>query len=61
MQHKLNRLRTYRNDMADICRQVLADRARTQLPKVKAAYDAKDSAAFEKESEAYLQLPRFLC
>ncbi len=56
--HKLDSLRTYRNDMADICRQVLADRARTQLPKVKAAYDAKDSSAFEKEGEVYLQLIR---
>ena len=56
--HKLNRLRTYRNDMADICRQVLADRARTQLPKVKAAYDARNIADFEIESEAYLQLIR---
>ncbi len=56
--HKLSNIRTYRNDLADICRQVLSDRARTQLPKVKAAYDAKDTAAFEKESAAYLQLIR---
>lgn len=47
---------TYRYDMADVLRQVLADRARVQLPKVKAAYDAKDATAFARESEAYLKL-----
>ena len=56
--HKLSKLRTYRHDMADLCRQVLADQARLQLPKVKAAFDARDKAAFDKESEAYLQLIR---
>ncbi len=56
--YQLDSRRTYRNDMADICRQVLADQARIQLPRVKAAYDAKDKAAFDKESGAYLQLIR---
>lgn len=56
--HKLTKLTTFSYDMADICRQVLADRARVQLPKVKKAYDAGDSKAFEKESAAYLQLIR---
>ena len=56
--HKLDSLRTYRNDLADVCRQVLSDRARAQLPRVKAAYDARDTAAFEKESAVYLQLIR---
>lgn len=57
-QHGLDKLRTYRHDMADVCRQVLADRARTQLPKVKDAYEAKDAISFARESEAYLQLIR---
>ena len=56
--HKLGKLRTFRHDLADVCRQVLADKAREQLPKVKAAFDARDSAAFNRESEAYLQLIR---
>ena len=56
--HGLDKLRTYRYDMADVCRQVLADRARTQLPKVKAAYDARNADAFAREGEAYLQLIR---
>ena len=56
--HKLGKLRTYRHDMADLCRQVLADEARVQLPKVKTAYEQQDLAAFDKESEAYLQLIR---
>ena len=54
--HKLDKLRTFRHDLADVCRQVLADKAREQLPKVKAAFDARNLEAFNKESEAYLQL-----
>ena len=56
--HRLNKHRTYRHDMADLCRQALADQARLQLPRVKAAFDAKDKDAFDKESAAYLQLIR---
>ena len=56
--HNLGKLRTFRHDLADVCRQVLADKAREQLPKVKAAFDARDAAAFNRESEAYLQLIR---
>ena len=56
--HKLDSLPTYRFDMADLTRQVLADQARQQLPRVKAAYDAGDMAAFRQESETYLQLIR---
>lgn len=56
--HKLGKLRTYRHDMVDLCRQILADEARVQLPKVRGAYQAKDIAAFEKESKAYLELIR---
>lgn len=56
--HKLDKLRTFRHDLADVCRQVLADKAREQLPKVKAAFDAGNLEAFNKESEAYLQLIR---
>ena len=54
--HQLQKLATWRYDMADLCRQVLADAAREQLPKCKAAFDAKNAEAFEKESAAYLQL-----
>lgn len=53
---RLDTLPTWRYDMADLCRQVLADTAREQLPKCKAAFDAKDKASFERESKAYLQL-----
>ncbi len=56
--HKLSKLRTFRHDLADVCRQVLADQARVQLPRVKAAFDAGDAEAFNKESEAYLRLIR---
>lgn len=54
----LGKLRTYRHDLADVVRQVLADKAREQLPQVKAAYDARDIQRFNKESQAYLQIIR---
>ena len=54
----LTKLETYRYDLADLCRQVLADRARVQLARCKAAYDKKDRAAFAKESAAFLQIIR---
>lgn len=54
--HRLESLPTWRYDMADLCRQVLADTAREQLPKCKKAFDAKDSESFERESQAYLNL-----
>ena len=57
-QHKLGSLRTYRHDMADLGRQVLADKAREQLPRVKEAYDNGDLKGFKIESEKYLQLIR---
>lgn len=49
---------TYRYDLADLCRQVLADRARTQLQRCKEAYDKKDIQAFHQETAAFLQLIR---
>ncbi|MBR5213185.1 MAG: alpha-N-acetylglucosaminidase [Akkermansia sp.] len=55
---ELTSLDTYRYDLADLCRQVLADRARTQLARCKTAYDQKDAQAFAAESEAFLQLIR---
>ena len=54
--HGLESLPTWCYDMADLCRQVLADKAREQLPKCKAAFDAEDKEAFARESKAYLQL-----
>lgn len=54
--HGLSQLETYRYDLTDLCRQVLADRARVQLPKCKAAYDAKDLNTFKQESQRFLEL-----
>lgn len=56
--HNLGACRTFRHDLADVVRQVLADKARQQLPLVKAAFEARDIECFQKESEAYLQLIR---
>lgn len=53
---KLAACETFRYDLADVTRQVLADRARVLLPEIKAAYDAKDAAAFKAKSDAYLAL-----
>lgn len=55
---KLTSQQTWKYDMADLCRQVLSDRARQQLPRCKEAFDAKDKTAFKRESEAFLQLIR---
>lgn len=55
---KLAARETYRYDLADVVRQVLADRARVLLPEIKAAYDAKDAAAFKAKSDEYLTLIR---
>lgn len=57
-QHDLGASRTFCYDLADVVRQVLADKARQQLPLVKAAFEAGDIEGFEKESTAYLQLIR---
>lgn len=43
-------------DLADVCRQVLAERARAILPLCKEANDKKDKAAFKKYSEQFLAL-----
>lgn len=55
---KLTELPTFRHDLADLCRQVLADRARACLPRCKQAFDRKDARAFRQESEEFLQLIR---
>lgn len=55
---RLTKLETYRYDLADLCRQVLADRARAQLVRCKEAYNKKDAEAFKQESEKFLQLIR---
>ncbi|MEU2116087.1 alpha-N-acetylglucosaminidase [Streptomyces sp. NPDC016459] len=40
----------YRFDLVDVARQALADHSRTLLPRIKAAYDAKDLAAFRQRA-----------
>ncbi len=53
---KLAELPTYRFDLADLCRQVLADRARVQLERCNKAYKDKNAEAFRKECAQFLQL-----
>ena len=54
----LTELETYQYDLADLCRQVLADRARPQLARCKDAYNSKNTALFKTESENFLNLIR---
>lgn len=51
----LTDLATYRYDLVDVCRQVMADRARKQLDNCRIAYENKDEAALRKESAVFLQ------
>lgn len=51
----LTSLPTYRYDLADICRQVLADRARKHLKLARKAFEAKDIDAFRRESAAFIK------
>ncbi|GAA4203790.1 alpha-N-acetylglucosaminidase TIM-barrel domain-containing protein [Actinocatenispora rupis] len=44
----------YRYDLVDVARQVLANHSRTLLPDLKAAYDAKDAAEFDRLSGRWL-------
>ncbi|MFE1952920.1 alpha-N-acetylglucosaminidase [Streptomyces sp. NPDC059524] len=48
----------YRYDLVDVARQALAHRSRQLLPQLKAAYGAKDAAAFKALSTLWLKLMR---
>jgi alpha-N-acetylglucosaminidase len=47
---------TYRYDLVDIARQTLANEARRSLPEIKAAYDARDRARFERLAARWLKM-----
>lgn len=53
---QLFELSTFRYDLIDICREVLAARARSMLKECKAAYDRKDHRAYRQRSEAFCSL-----
>ena len=46
---------TYRYDLADVARQVLANDARRQLPLIKAAYEARDRPLFEARTKEWMR------
>ncbi|MEV0322592.1 alpha-N-acetylglucosaminidase [Streptomyces sp. NPDC050658] len=46
----------YRRDLLDVARQALSNRSRTLLPRIKEAYDAKDSARFDALTRDWLGL-----
>ncbi len=45
---------TYQYDLVDTARQVMSNESRAMLPQIKAAYDAKDKAAFAKLTAEWL-------
>lgn len=45
----------YRYDLTDVTRQVLSNRSRTLLPRLKTAYDARDAAAFDRLAALWLR------
>lgn len=47
---------TFRYDLVDVVRQVLADAAFYQLQRVKAAFDARDVSGYRKEAHVFLSL-----
>ena len=47
---ELRRTDAYRHDVVDTARQALANRSRTLLPQIRAAYEARDLAAFRERS-----------
>ncbi|MFB7955906.1 MULTISPECIES: alpha-N-acetylglucosaminidase TIM-barrel domain-containing protein [unclassified Streptomyces] len=49
---------TYRHDLTDLARQVLADRSRTLLPQLRAAHTDKDVARFRTLAALWLKLMR---
>ncbi|MFE0022260.1 alpha-N-acetylglucosaminidase [Amycolatopsis sp. NPDC059021] len=51
----LRRSSAYRYDLVDVARQVLANRSRELLPRIKAAYDAKDRARFGELTATWLR------
>lgn len=46
----------YRRDLLDVARQALSDRSRVLLPRIKDAYDARDTARFDDLTRTWLRL-----
>ncbi|MFC0629244.1 alpha-N-acetylglucosaminidase TIM-barrel domain-containing protein [Kribbella deserti] len=57
---KLRGTSAYRYDLMDVTRQVLSNRSRTLLPRIKAAYDAKDRAEFDRLAGLWMRYLRLL-
>lgn len=53
---RLGGVPTYRHDLADMARQVAADRSRELLPRIRAAVAARDLPAFRRERDGWLAL-----
>lgn len=55
---KLRETETYRYDLVDVARQVMANEARTMLPEIKNAYDRKDKTAFLRLTAEWMRRMR---
>jgi alpha-N-acetylglucosaminidase len=52
---RLRATETYKYDLVDVARQVLANQSRKMLPQIKAAYDSGDQAAFARLTAHWLR------
>ncbi|HZY61127.1 MAG TPA: alpha-N-acetylglucosaminidase [Edaphobacter sp.] len=52
---RLRSTETYRYDLVDVARQVMANESRRLLPQIKSAYDRKDKTAFAQLTAEWLQ------
>jgi alpha-N-acetylglucosaminidase len=57
---KLRGSSAYRTDLLDVARQTLSNRSRTLLPRIRAAYEAKDAAGFDRLTAQWLDLTALL-
>ena len=58
--HDLRTSETYKYDLVDLARQVMANESRTMLPQIKAAYDAGDRAKFAELTTHWLHRMQLL-
>lgn len=56
VQRELRDSSAYRRDVLDVARQALSNRSRTLLPRIKQAYDAKDTPRFDELTRDWLAL-----
>ncbi|MVO86226.1 alpha-N-acetylglucosaminidase [Streptomyces sp. p1417] len=56
VRRQLRRSSAYRRDLLDVARQALSNRSRVLLPRIKDAYDARDTGRFDDLTRTWLRL-----